>query len=151
MAKSDAKLTKEESDVLFYFIQTKSMYDVNMKQAINFLPEFNGVVREKKEIYNILDRLSRYDYLKSKSILICSTQLVSGRQCPVYELEYGIKDRATYQTLYKKYKIQIFWTKFFNGLRRICTWIFDHLITILFTVITSVIITFVCLKLFGQN
>lgn len=148
--KTYEELSKDEIDILYDFIKRKSMFSANRTKLQHFLPEFNGKIYDKRFVDEMLENLRNVGYLYSKSIFNETSSSVSGLKIGDYEYEYDIKDSITYQGLYRRFRNRILKDKIFDWIRNLGTFLLNNLITIIVALITSVITTYITLKLFGN-
>ena len=146
-------LTKDEIDILYYFFKNKIMANAQ-KAILNDFLQFNEYVHDTQEIQTILDNLVKAGYLQSRFNLDNSEKktfrFIPFSKLGTIEVEYGIKDRATYEILYKKFKTRIYIDKIKSFLMRLWNFLLQYIVTIIVSSVTSILTAYFTLRLFGK-
>jgi hypothetical protein len=140
-------LSREERDFLYHFVKTKSMFNAHRTSINFFLPEFNNTIYNTGDVSRILEKLTNSEYLSVSSEVISIKQDFTGRH-PVVDLQYGIKDKSTYEDLYALFKIRIYLEKTFEYTKKIWGFLWEHFII---TVLVSLATTYLAIRLFGKQ
>jgi len=141
------KLSKEERNFLYYFVKNKSMSQGRRTSISFFLPEFNGIVYDSKDVREILQNLVKADYLLGNVGKIDKKTTLDGSEHYTADMEYGIKDKSTYQQLYREYRIRLFIDKLRDYIIKLWEFLWKHFII---TILTTIITTYIIIKLFGD-
>ena len=149
LKRRDEDLSKDELDILYIFIKRKSMFNSNRISLHYFSSNFNDKVYDIPQLMEMFDNLVNVGYLM-KEILIVGKKVRLNDEVNTFDIEYGIKDSLTYQNLCKKFRCRLICDKIWNLIKKIMAYLAKDLTTIIISVITALITTYISLHLFGK-
>lgn len=124
------------------------------KAALEEFLQFDGGVHDTLEIKAILDDLIQAGYLNTRMNVINSDRksfgFIPSAKLGNIDVEYGIKNKATYNFLHEKFKYRLHRDKVINSLKQLGDFLLKNIVTIIVAIITSLLTTYIGLRLFGK-
>jgi hypothetical protein len=123
------RLSKDEKNVLFYFIKNQIMQNSRPIEIVALLRNI-GTVYDTSEMQTILTKLTQEGYLKQafetipaerKSMILCTSMKLGE-----IKVRYGIKDRATYDQLCRDFKCRFYQERILAAFKSVWYLIVEH-------------------------
>jgi hypothetical protein len=138
------ELTEAEVDLLYNFFENKILYG-NMVELKHFLPQFNGVVYDSRDMQVMLNNLERAGYITTRrNFDDCKKGafgMVSFADAMGAKVEYGIKDRVTYERLQRLFRNRAHLDRIKRAGKQICEFLLKHIIAAIIAAILVSILT----------